>query len=91
MAPLSKLPSINENHPSEADLEIIKSLFGEGEKVAKSLKIKEILIPAITFIFLSLPFTDSLIRNNIVDNDIMILVIKTVILIIVLVIMQLSI
>jgi hypothetical protein len=89
MDKLSELPTSNVK-PSKTDLEIIKSLFGEGEKVAKSLKIKEILIPAIAFVFLSLPITDSLIRKNIVDNDIMILIIKTIILIIILVIMQLS-
>lgn len=89
MDPLINLPQ-NNNVPSPADLEVIKTLFGDSENIAKTLNWKQILVPAIFFIVLSLPFVDSLIRNNIVDNNVLILVIKTIILIAVLIFFQLA-
>ncbi len=88
MDPLINLPQ-NNNVPSPADLEVIKTLFGDGENIAKTLNWKQILVPTIFFVVLSLPFVNSLIQNNITNNSMLILLIKTIILIAVLIIFQL--
>ena len=68
-------------------MEVIKTLFNDGNKVVKSISVKEIIIPTIAFIILSTPYFDNLLRK-ISERDAVVLLIKIVIFVLVLAIMQ---
>lgn len=89
MDPISSLPATT-NPPSQNDLEVIKALFGKSETISSSFKIKELIVPTLAFVVLSLPFTDKLIKNNVTSNDVLVMVIKALVFIVVLVVLQLT-
>ena len=89
MDPLSGLPQTKEA-ATRNDLEIIKTLFGEGEKLTKSIRGKEVIIATILFILLSLSWTDSLIKQKVVDNPVLGLVVKAAIFCAILIFLQLA-
>ena len=88
MDPLSDLPQTKET-ATRNDLEIIKTLFGEGEKLTKSIRGKEVIIATIVFILLSLPWTDSLLKQKVTDNPVFVLIVKAVIFCAILIFLQL--
>jgi hypothetical protein len=89
MDPISSLPTTT-TPPSQNDLEVIKTLFGKGEAVSSAFRVKELIVPTLAFVALSLPFTDSLLKNNVTTNEFAVMAIKVLVFLLVLVILQLS-
>lgn len=57
--------------PTNLDIEAMKQLFRANEK--KSTSGKDVLLPTLLFVLLSLPIVDSAIRAKITDSNLLVL------------------
>jgi len=89
MDPISSLPATTKP-PSQNDIEVIRTLFGKGQAISSSFNIKELIVPTLAFVVLSLPFTDKLLKNNVTSNDFAVMAIKVLVFFLVLVVLQLT-
>ncbi len=86
--PIRNLPP-SQDQPSDIDVNVMREVFGDGQNVVKSIQLQKVIIPAILFVVLSLPFMDHLLKNIVPDSEMMLLFVKTLIFLIVLVVLQL--
>ena len=85
---ISNLPPSREK-PSDIDVNVMRSVFGESVTVAKSLELKKLIIPTVLFVVLSLPMVDKLLKNVVSDSPTVIMFAKTLLFLIVLVVLKL--
>ncbi len=86
--PIRNLPP-SQDQPSDIDVNVMREVFGDGQNVVKSIQLQKVIIPAILFVVLSLPFMDHLLKNIVPDSEMLLLFVKTLIFLIVLVVLQL--
>lgn len=84
---LQNLPQVEET-PTKSDLEIIKFLVDESQKLKSHINIKQVFVATCIFVILVLPKTDSFIANKISDNTAIVIFIKVLIFVIVIVLIQ---
>jgi|APFre7841882793_1041355.scaffolds.fasta_scaffold00614_2 di/tricarboxylate transporter len=89
MDPLEKLP-YNQEDPTQNDLEIIRTLFGEGKKASQTIRKEEVIILTVVFVILCLPWTDRFLKLHTIDNDTGVLIIKAVVFCVILVFLQIA-
>lgn len=75
------------NQSSDVDVKVMNELFGD---VSKSLELKKLIIPAITFFVLSLPMVDDGLKKMLPDSEMVLLFTKTLIFLVVMIVVQLT-
>ena len=84
---LKNLPQVEEP-PTKTDLEVINFLLEESKKLSNAINVKQTVIIVCVFVILILPITNSIIKNNITENNTVNIVIKTLLFCAVLVCVQ---
>jgi hypothetical protein len=83
--PISKLPRAYEI-PSEQDMRVMQTLFGSSSSTCEA---RGLIVPAILFFILSLPFVDKLLKSIITASDYAIIGVKAGIFTLILLLAQL--
>jgi hypothetical protein len=86
--PIDQLPDTR-GTPSDVDVKVMRDLFGNIKNTNNHINWKKIIISSTIFVILSLPITDNLIKNSVMDSEVVSIAVKAIIFIIVLIIIDL--